>query len=85
MAIAVIDSIAATPHAPIAPNQPLPFLNDQELTEIYVPPAELDTMGFWKASGIKLEVISKFYNETEISNSKEALDSLKYSRARYNQ
>ncbi len=56
----------------------LPLNDTTTVKDIYRPEASLDTMGYWNSLVKKLEIYSKFYNETEIRNPKAAVDSLKY-------
>lgn len=53
-------------------------------TELYKPAEEIDTMSYLDASGIKFDLYSRFYKETDIRSSETAMDSLSYPQTAYN-
>ncbi|WP_245583428.1 DUF3667 domain-containing protein [Salinimicrobium terrae] len=60
-------------------------LKEAATTHFYMPENALDTMGFFKSFSTRYQVFSDHYEKTETRNPQVALDSLNYSKSRYNQ
>lgn len=56
----------------------------EEKEDVYLPESTLDTMSFFNRLESKITIFSNHYEETEVSNADEALESLNYSNTALN-
>lgn len=59
-------------------------LREKTLSEVLIPEAQVDTMGFWPGTNKKIEIFSKYYSETEVTKPEFALKELGYKDSMYN-
>src|SRR5690606_20481515 len=59
-------------------------LREKPLSEVLIPEAQVDTMGFWAGTNKKIEIFSKYYSETEVTKPEFALKELGYKDSMYN-